>query len=175
MAAMAVSSGERDAILLAQDSLFPAKIAFFLAHELGHLMLGHVGAGTAIVDLGDEPGEDRHDEEELAADRYALELLTGHPDFRVGTDMSRYNAPALADAVLRTAPQLRIEPGTLAMCFGYSTSNWAVVNSALKFIYRTAEPVWTVVNKVAASQLHLDRVPGDARPFIEAILGMSSR
>jgi hypothetical protein len=69
MAAMSVQVGERTAILLAKDSSYPAQIAFYLAHEIGHIALGHLSKETAIVDLeSDRLGLGGTDEEENAAD-----------------------------------------------------------------------------------------------------------
>lgn len=177
MAAMAVSIGGRGAILLARDSVYAPKIAFYLAHELGHLVLGHLGIESAIVDLGSEPGERKgeNDVEELAADRFALELLTGSGNTEILPSQGHYNAPGLASAALAAAEELRIEPGTLALCLGYSTSNWALVNSAMQFIYGPGQPVWRIVNQVAASQLQISEIPEDARPFIESVLGFPSK
>jgi hypothetical protein len=110
--------------------------------------------------------------EEADADRFALELLTGSNDPRVLPGVGSYNAPGLADAALKTSTQLSIEPGTLALCFGYSTHNWAVANSALKFIYSQAKPVWLEVNRVAEDQIQSDQVPSDSRAYLRAVLGL---
>jgi hypothetical protein len=78
MNGMVVQLGDRFAILLARDANYPAPIAFYLAHELGHAALGHTRDHVAVVEFGDlltDQGESR-DDEEKAADRYALELLT---------------------------------------------------------------------------------------------------
>lgn len=172
MAAMAVRIRERGAILLGRESRYPAQVAFYLAHELGHLLLGHIEGGRAIVDLADShppPSED--DPEERAADRFALQLLTGSPKPLVATESKRYNAPGLASAVLGAGPKLGIEPGTLALCFGYSTQKWALVNSAMRFIYRHSMPVWDVVNRAALQELKMDRIPEDARSYLTTVLG----
>lgn len=172
MAAMAVSVADRHAILLAKDSMYPPHIAFYLAHELAHIALGHVAKDTAIVDLESElPASEAADPEEIEADRFALELLTGRSDPQVLPVSRVYNAPGLADAALKSGPALRIEPGTLALCFGYSTQNWAVANSAMKFIYSAPKPVWEEVNRLAARELTLDRIPSDARSYVTAVLG----
>ncbi len=174
MAAMAVRVGQRNAILLAKDSQYPASVAFYLAHELAHLLLGHVASETAIVDMESEQQlASNEDAEEEAADRFALELLTGSPEPKVLTESKSYNAPGLAAAVLRAGPALKIEPGTLALCFGYSTRNWAVVNSAMKFIYGAGKPVWQEVNRVAMRELDISRIPEDARSYVSSVLGLS--
>jgi hypothetical protein len=174
MAAMAVNAGDGYAALIARDASYPAQIAFYLGHELGHIALGHIHKNQAIVDMeSTELSIESEDEEEAAADRFALELLTGEPDFRLlPAENSRHNAPGLADAVRRASSQLRIEPGTLALCFGYSTRNWAVVNSSMHFIYSNASPVWRFVNRIAVSQLQTDRLPSDSHSYLQAVLGL---
>ena len=171
MASMAVRIGEGGAILLARDSMYPASIAFYVAHELGHLVLGHVTEESAIVELGTTP-ELGEDAEEKAADGFALQLLTGSSDLKVLPESSDYNAPALASVVRQAASELQIEPGTLAMSFGFSTGNWAVVNSAMHFIYGEEAPVWRVVNDIAARQIDMTLVPKDSAPFLESVLGL---
>jgi hypothetical protein len=172
MAAMAVSVADRNAILLAKDSMYPPHVAFYLAHELAHIALGHVAKDTAIVDLeSDLHAGDTTDKEEAEADRFALELLTGRNDPQVVPASGDYNAPGLATAALESGPALGIEPGTLALCFGYSTQNWAIANSAMKFIYSAPKPVWEEVNRLAARELTLDHIPTDARSYVTAVLG----
>jgi hypothetical protein len=171
MAAMAVRVAGHGAILLAKDSSYPAHIAFYLAHELGHLLLGHLDRDAAIVDLeSTELGADE-DTEDHEADRFALELLTGTPDPRVLPMHHRYNAPALAAAVLDAGPKLRVEPGTLALCFGFTTRKWPVVNAAMRFIYQQPKPVWKEVNAIAFRELDFRRIPEDTHAFIGSVLG----
>jgi hypothetical protein len=172
MAAMCVRVGERGAILMGKDSMYPAQIAFYLAHEMAHIALGHLKNQTAIVDLeANRLAGPESDREEIEADRFALQLLTGRPDPQVLPSSDRYNAPGLADAVLRSAESLRIEPGTLALCFGYSTGNWAVVNSAMGFIYSSPKPVWAEINKLAMRELTMEGVPSDSRAYVNSVLG----
>ena len=176
MAAMSVRVGDRTAILLGKDANYPPHIAFYLAHEIGHMVLGHLSEEVAIVDLEPATPEiPETDEEESAADRFALELLTGDPRPVVLPNKPRYSARELARVALNASVQLKIEPGTLALCFGYSTSDWATANASLKEIYRERKPVWREVNKVAQTQIELDRIPDDSHDFLNALLGLSSK
>jgi len=173
---MSVRLGDRYSVLLAKDSMYPPHIAFYLGHELGHIALGHIEENAAIVDMeADELSTSDSDREEAEADQFALELLTGRTDPRVLPASGTYNAPGLADAALRASSRLRIEPGTVALCFGYSTRNWAVANSAMKFIYASGRPVWSEVNGVAEGQIDLEQIPSDARSYLRAVLGMHER
>jgi hypothetical protein len=177
MAAMTVSVGDRCVILLGKDSVYPAPIAFYLAHELGHIALGHVASDRLIVDLEEEtPTIADDDEEEQTADAYALELLTGQPRPTVLPDElgARASARELARIALAAADSLRIEPGVLAQCFGYSTGDWQTATGALKTIYTAEIPVWSEVNAIARRQLSLDELSADAFEFLDAVLGEPS-
>lgn len=175
MAAMSVRLGDRRAVLLGKDSGYPAPIAFYVAHELGHIALNHLAADRLIVDFEElRPVTQADDEEENAADQFALELLTGEPRPTVLPDVpGRRSARELARVALGSADALHIEPGMLAQCFGYSTGEWATATRALTHIYARSIPTWTVVNAIARGQLELDRLPEDATDFLEVVLGQA--
>lgn len=68
--------GDRPVILLSHKTTHPAWLAFHLAHELGHLALGHVETGILI----DDEINESDDAEETAANRFAVELLVNQYD-----------------------------------------------------------------------------------------------
>ncbi len=173
MSAMTVRHENRYAILLAKDSLYPAPIAFYLAHELGHLALSHLGDHTVIVDLDAESGSSEGDDEEIAADGFGLELLTGDATPTVVSLLGRASGRSLADVALRSGGALHIEPGVLAMCFGYSSGSWRTANAALPYIYASEGPAWLEVNTLAAEQLNLARLPLDGRAYLERVMGLA--
>jgi hypothetical protein len=177
MNAMVVRIDGRFAILLARDANFPAPIAFYLAHELGHAALGHIKGHAAVVEFGDLliDRQNASDDEETAADRYALELLTGMSAPRFVPEGSGFNAPAIANAVLQHAQDLHIEPGVMALCFGYSTGAWQRVFAALKMIYSAPLPVWMAVNRVAFDQLDWTLLNDDTRHFLNTVMGGEQR
>lgn len=172
MCAMAVRIGDRFAILLGKDSEYPAPIAYFLAHELGHAALGHVEGNAAVVDLEDPlEAADDSDDEERAADRYALELLTGMPEPTVTTETKRFTANQLARNLLEIAGDVQIEPGTLALSFGHCTGDWEKAYAAMKAIYATKRPVWAEVNRIALKELVWASMPDDFAYFVRAVMG----
>jgi len=173
MAAMTVRVGERWAILLAQDSQYPAPVAFYLAHELGHIALGHLAAEQVIVDLETEGTlEEAGDEEEHAADAFALELLTGRPRPEVlpSSASAKPSGRGLAEAALAEAAALRIEPGTLALTFGYSTRDWKTAYASLKTIYSDARQAWSEVNGIAMTQIRAEDLSQETAQFLQAVL-----
>lgn len=175
MAAMTVRVGDRYAVLLAKDSSYPAPIAFYLGHELGHIALSHLASDGVIVDFEEEmPRLASNDPEEEVADRFALELLTGEQRPHIVSATGHASANELARVALASGPELRIEPGTLALGFGYSTSRWKTANAALKHIYSAGKPASSEVNLLAIKELALDELPDDALDYLQAVLGVSA-
>jgi hypothetical protein len=172
MTAMVVRANGRFAVLLARDASYPAPVAFYLAHELGHAALGHVGDHIGVVELGDSlvdsAGADR---EELQADEFALQLLTGMSAPNFVAAGRGFNAPAIADAAMRTGPELHIEPGVVALCFGHSSGAWQQAFSALSMIYASSSPAWIEVNSIALSQLDFRSLDEDTAFFLGSVLG----
>lgn len=172
MCAMSVKIRDQYFILLSKDAEYPAPIAFYLAHELGHIVLDHFGEQSAIVDMADTI-LDRNtvDNEELEADRFAMQLLTGREVLEVDSGRVKPNALQLAEHVSSISKEVRIEPGTLALCFGYTTGDWAISTAALRHIYKKKLPVWSQVNGFARSQFDWDALTDDTASYVSAVLG----
>lgn len=176
MAAMTVRVADRHVVLLAKDSNYPAPIAFYLGHELGHIALRHVPDGAAVVDLDDGHREQSVDDaEELAADEFALTLLTGRRRLLV---RSASGVPASGSELARTASRagtdLRIDPGVIAEIYGYTTGNWSTVSVALRGIYQSAAPVWNPINRMALRELDIEVLPADSGAFLRTVLGLGA-
>lgn len=172
MHAMVVHSNGRFAILLGHEARFPAQLAFTLAHELAHIMLGHLAGAPALVDLEDPATAAERDGQELEADGYALTVLTGSSDPTIETNIDDFNAPTLAQAVRRAAPVYRIEPGTLALCLAYRRQSWPVAMAALNMLYPDIGPLWREVNGVAARQIGWDALTDDASDYLRSVMGL---
>lgn len=172
MCAMAVRAGERYAVLLARDSQYPAWTAFHLAHEVGHIVLGHIRSNSALVDMEDlSEAAMAQDDEEIAADRYALHLLTGNPDLKVVTKGQGHNPMELAGQVLKLGSELAIEPGALALCYAHSTKDWSTAQAALPHIYERSIHTWEVINGIAIKQIMWNEMSDENECFIRAVMG----
>lgn len=172
MSAMSVRVGNRFAILLAKDAVYPAPTAFHLAHELGHIFLGHLTDGAAIVDL-ESLGKTTiaDDPEEQQADAFAMEVLTGraHPELVV--EGEGRSARRLAAEALRVGQAERIEPGTVALTFGHATAAWPTAMASLAHIYSRPLDVWRIVNRIALQNLELQRLSDEAESYVRAVMG----
>jgi hypothetical protein len=128
IAGLATFVGARPVVVLCSGRDSPAWLAFHLAHELGHIMSGHVSPGSkALVDLKLDQASDEKDEKE--ADQYGFQVLTGRevPSF-TGPSMT---GETLAAAARRFGEQNRIHPGTVALVYGYSRDRLPVAQRAL--------------------------------------------
>ena len=172
MCAMTVHVKGRFAILLARDSLFPAHLIFDIAHEIAHIALGHLENETALVDMDNKSVRFTDDDvEEFAANKFALELLTGTSEPEIEMIGEVVSAKQLAEAVTRTGNERQIEPGTLALCYGYSTRNWALVNRALRLIYDSTIETWKRINQFAIDEISWENISEDSCSYIRAVLG----
>lgn len=170
MQAMVVSHEGRYAVLLGRDANYPASIAFTLAHELGHIALDHLGAAPALIDF---ERDDEADQQEEAADSFALTLLTGDDKPRILPGADRFTGDALARAAMEAGQRHRIEPGTLALVLAYQNGCWAAANEALGLIYDEPRPIWAEVNRVAVEQLSLSNLDAESREFLGRVMGLS--
>lgn len=172
MCAMALEIDGRNVILLAKDSQYPASIIFHLAHEIGHVVLGHVSEGIAIIDMENpEDRQNERDQEELDADRFALELLTGSADPLIEKKGAGGTPRELAAQVAQIGRERQIEPGTLALCYGHVTHEWATVQAAMPLIYQKAIPAWQVTNLVASRQINWQALNDESAAYLHAIMG----
>lgn len=172
MHAMAVKVRGRHAILLARDINYPAQAAFDIAHELGHIALGHVSDDSVLADFEDPLQLKDNDPEEAAATAYALELLTGEAAPTVLPNVDKFLARGLAEAAIASAPALHIDAGTLVLCMGHATGQWAKVMTALKHIYGQPLPVCEQLNKAALAQLADGELSAENEEYLRGALGL---
>lgn len=173
MAAMAIRTGNRHVILVGRDAMYPAPIAYYIAHELGHIFRGHLSENSAIVDLEMPDELHERDSEETEADDFGLSLLTGRPRPVIQATRPPQNSRELANAVVNAGRQEKIDPGTLAMCFAHQTGGWKLAQNALRYIYPEKKAVWKEVNLAAQSQLTLDKLTSDNMHFLASVMGLS--
>jgi hypothetical protein len=171
MHAMTVRVEDRYAILLGFETRYYARVAYILAHEIGHILLGHLEQSDALLEIDDPLTSGNLDGEETAADRFALALLTGTETPRVIANVQQYTATQLAHAAMDMANKVRIEPGVLALCLGHSTKQWRKAIGALKIIPPGEQEVGGQINEVASHQLNWEALSLGNREYLMRIMG----
>lgn len=167
--AVTTRSGDRFAIMIGRITNFRAQACFWIAHEIGHIALGHLGDSCALLDVEDPLGQS-DDEEERAADEYALELLTGAPQPTIDTGSSEYTASQLARAVDAEGTKYAIDPAILALCTAHQDRRWEQAFGALKILGDESD-VSARLNDLASSQIDLDLLPTDDQEFVLTVMG----
>lgn len=112
-------------IVLKESRPFVAYWLFDLAHEIGHLALGHT-ATTGLVDVeSPNPGRAARDDQERAADEFALTLLM--PNFRALVDEvrreTRGNYLRFKNAVDDVSARHDVSVGLLGMICAFELSD----------------------------------------------------
>jgi len=111
------------------------------------------------------------DEEERQADAYALELLTGNPEFHIEKRGGGSDPDELANNALAIGHAYRVDPGTVILCYAKSTGEWDTAGAAMKKIYEPY-PVWKSVNNTASDQLDWDALMEDEADFLGKVMGL---
>lgn len=121
MDGIAMSIKGRPSIVLSSKRN-PGFLLFHLAHELGHIALGHVAANGAVVDDVIDKGESGKHQDEVDADRFAIELLTGNAEAKL-TLGTYIKAPALAESAKAFGLQHKIDPTHVVMNCAHNDKN----------------------------------------------------
>lgn len=146
MAGMAVMVDGRPAILLGFGHDQPSRQLFVLAHELAHILCGHVQDNGALIDedIADvsEGLEGRaqvvRDDQEREADAFALQLIrSGHVDI-VRQIPRQQSATVLAATALRLGRQFNIDPGHLILSYAKEHDDWIRAAQASRFLPQAA-------------------------------------
>jgi hypothetical protein len=129
----------RPVIIITKKPDRAAWVLFVIAHEIGHIALGHLPQvdGETLVD--EEVSEtNSNDAQEQQANAFALELLTGQADTHYGLG-TLVRAPMLALRVQRYGRQHHVDPGHVLLNLAQTSgklgkSLYALAISALKLI-----------------------------------------
>ncbi|KKL72795.1 hypothetical protein LCGC14_2081340 [marine sediment metagenome] len=130
---MALFVERRPIVVVGSKRDSPPWLVFTLAHELAHILKGHVGVGgKPLADSRIELGDNDHDEKE--ANEYACELLTGQKQLAFQPEYGLTGAK-LADAARAYGREHGISPGVVALIYGWSAARWGPAQLALQRLH----------------------------------------
>ena len=144
-------------------------LLFDLAHELGHIALHHVQANSFIVDQ--KIDADADDEDERAANRFALEILTGDAECRIVPAGRNLTGSELASASMRHGVSKSIDPTHVALNYGHQVGHWAVANIAVKQIVGRAPTDQELLRGKLFECLNVDEMKEDELTALARIVG----
>lgn len=155
----------RPVIVVASQRKPSAWLLFILAHELGHVVLGHLATDQILVD--EDIDQNDQDEEEKQANRFAVELLSGDAGSAFRAEGRWPRAAELAEEALRRGRQQGIDPGHVVLNYAHSmgSSFFAVANAALKILEPNPDAPGAIRRKLAGS-LDWGSLPADSSEFL---------
>ena len=155
----------RPVVVLCVRKKQPAWLLFILAHELGHAALGHISEDGSIMDY--EVDEESQDAEEMEANTFAIELLTGSPTCRLRAADRWPNAQGLAEEAKRIGRRQMIDPGHVVLNYAHSMGPdfFGVANAALARLNPDANAI-ALIRGVMADRLDWSNLPDDSSEFL---------
>ncbi|MDP9107056.1 MAG: ImmA/IrrE family metallo-endopeptidase [Candidatus Eremiobacteraeota bacterium] len=144
-----------------------ARASFIIAHELGHIALGHVLENTGIID--DSSDEERHRDAEAAADGFAAEVLSGGRYDRVWRGRAK-RADTMAERAETFGKKWNIDPGVLLWRCAFEEALWPNAAAASRYLKALPVPTHQFINDVARKNIDTSRVSEDTLHTIERTL-----
>jgi len=158
----------RPVIVLCKQTVYSAWMLFILAHELGHIALGHIEDDGVLID--EDMDHNEQDAEESAANAFAVELLTGDAAGCFRTSGNWPNAQQLATIAREVGRRMRVAPGHIVLNYAHSMGSgfWPVAHAALAILEPKKDALKMLRQKMAA---HLDwsSLPEDSSEFLMRI------
>ncbi len=180
MDAAALRVGDRPAIVIARHNESKAWLSFILAHELGHILLGHVPANGSIIegsihDTATFEAESQLDKQEREANDFAHAVLGGDAADAVVSQWGlRASDMQLVDAALAAAPALRTAPGQLILRYAFLTRRWMQASMALRFMADDVDAQGALVKRLS-EEVDTGQIGDDLQDFVEKVTGITAR
>lgn len=177
MDAAAIRVNSHPVVVIAVKNNSKAWLSFLLAHELGHLCLGHVPDDTALVegslsDSSEFDAESQQDQQEAEANQFAHLLLGGAEADAVVGKWSRNLPPvSLATDAMDAADALRTAPGHLVLRYAFQTHRWAEARTALNFLSEDMSAQDTLVARLR-TEIDTSLLGEDMSDYVEQITGV---
>ncbi len=168
MDGMAALVDGRPVIVLCKNQKQNAWLLFILAHELGHVIHGHIEQNGVLVD--GEVSSSSEDPQEAEADATAVEILTGDSNCRFHSGGQWLKANELASRAKSYGKENQIAPGHVVLnyCNSKGKNFYGLANNALNIIAPNADAPQLIYEKMVA---HLDwgGLPEDSSEFLKRI------
>lgn len=172
----ALQLGGRPAIVIAKKKSSRAWLSFILAHEIGHIALGHLRPGSSIIDVSLQETstyatELSTDGQEAEADGFALQTLGGDEVTAHVTEWPVLAAPVDIAVLARgAAGAVGIEAGHFVLRYAFLTKRWPTALTALNFLSEDLDPEGALLQQLR-SHLDLSRVADDLQDLVSQITG----
>lgn len=178
MDAAAIKVGPRAAIVISLRNNSKAWLSFLLAHELGHICLGHVPENAAIIEgsLSDSTefdAESQLDSQEREANAFAHELLGGaEADALIARWGNSIPAVTLAATAMQQAQSVRTAPGHLILRYAFRTHRWPDARTALNFLSEDLDAQASLIQRMQ-QEIDTSQIAEDMQGYVEQLTGVT--
>jgi hypothetical protein len=172
--------GDRPVISLSYNHKPSARLLFIAAHELGHLLKGHVTPDEPLIDERVELAAD--DADEIEANQVAAELLIGKSGMSYDVLDKFVTGERLAFQSQQLAERDGVDPGVVALNITWSRAaraciekeekiTWGVGTKALKILEPNADAP-RMINQVLCQSMDWEKLGDDSIEYLSMMLNL---
>jgi hypothetical protein len=142
-----------------------ARASFIIAHELGHIAMGHIETNVALIDDADSD-DDRQKENEPAANAFAANLLAGEQYDQSWSGTAK-SPQMLAKRALRYGAEMHIDPGHLLLRHGWESQSHGL---GMKALNKLPAPIDVdtrdYINRIAQTHINSESLGKDVHALL---------
>lgn len=178
MTGMIINHNEQPSIMLGFRHKHKARQLFVLAHEMAHLILGHVTNEMLLIDedldseietLNNETTTSI-DDEEIQADRFALDLIRG--EHKLSFEHIKLDQPTeLAIFAMRESEKFGIDAGHIIASYAFESMDWPTANTAMNFFEDSGDAI-NYIKHVFSEKALLENVSEEAQSYLNILQGI---
>jgi Zn-dependent peptidase ImmA (M78 family) len=140
-----------------------AWLAFILAHELGHILCGHV---TGSVFIDEDIAKEEQDTEEIEANEFAATLLLGDLKNHIWQQVRYPNV--LVKQAKELAIQYQLDPATVCLNYAWQTKDWGKGMAAVNQLEKEANAP-ALINSYLAQHLDWEQLDRDTQDYLRLV------
>lgn len=155
----------RPVVVIGHDLDEPARLAFTIAHEVGHVVAGDCTPDRPVVDEQEEVTDDH--EIEARADRYASDVMTG------GAEVPHVQAAGFKDLATKAAAIEKaqgIDASSIVWAWARRTGDYAMATMAAQALYRTRGGK-RLIRALFDEHVDLENAPDSDRALLRCLHG----
>lgn len=160
-------------IILSSKHQHSARLAFDLAHELGHLALGHLKEGILVDEKIEFDCNDDDDDDECQANQFAAQLLLGDCDNCLGNKRFK-DADQFTNYVVSTINTQYpcVEAEAVILNYGWHNKQYFPLSISALNKLDCAVNCQQIVNEYLAEKLDWDKFNDESYEYLEKVLGV---
>ena len=156
-------------IILSSKYTQPSRLAFDLAHELGHLVLGHLQGGLLI---DEEINSNRDDNEENQANKFATDLLLDNCGNSLLNNKFYNHQQLVKKAKEKAKENPTVKPEFIILNHAWHNPNdWGFANKALDKLDPDRKGQ-QIINEYLADRINWDKLNDENYEYLERVLGV---